>query len=95
MRHATEPLQTGDKIAGYEIIREIGHGGFGIVYEAYNPVTRDRAAIKQFIPRGLGLYLSYFRPGFNNSRATTQSGLVWLSGMAICSSSDGMSCQAL
>ncbi|MCK1489753.1 protein kinase [Bradyrhizobium sp. 180] len=54
--HSTEPLQAGDTIAGYEIVREIGHGGFGIVYEAFNPVIEDRAAIKQFMPRGLGSF---------------------------------------
>ncbi|WP_434903244.1 protein kinase domain-containing protein [Bradyrhizobium sp. HKCCYLS20291] len=49
-------MQVGDTLAGYRIVREIGHGGFGIVYEALNPVTEDRVAIKQFMPRGLGTW---------------------------------------
>jgi serine/threonine protein kinase len=45
-----KPLAPGHFIAGYSIVRAIGYGGFGIVYEAINPYTKDRAAIKQFYP---------------------------------------------
>ena len=48
-----KPLSPGHTIAGYSIIREIGRGGFGIVYEALNPVTQDRVAIKQFYPQAI------------------------------------------
>ena len=40
-------------ITGYEIVRTIGAGGFGITYEGYNPVTEHRVAIKEFFPRGI------------------------------------------
>ena len=43
----------GSKIAGYEILRVIGSGGFGITYEAENPVTGKHVAIKEFFPRGI------------------------------------------
>lgn len=46
-------LQSGQKIAGYEIKRVIGTGGFGITYEGYNPVTANRVAIKEFFPKGI------------------------------------------
>jgi serine/threonine protein kinase len=48
-----KPLAAGHFIAGYRIVREIGYGGFGIVYEAVNPYTKDRAAIKQFFPQAI------------------------------------------
>jgi serine/threonine protein kinase len=50
-------LCPGHFIAGYSIVREIGHGGFGIVYEAINPVTEDRAAIKQFYPQVIASWI--------------------------------------
>ena len=46
-------LQSGLRIAGYEIKRVIGTGGFGITYEGYNPVTSNRVAIKEFFPKGI------------------------------------------
>ncbi|MCK1489752.1 protein kinase [Bradyrhizobium sp. 180] len=52
-----KPLGPGHSIAGYSIIREVGRGGFGIVYEALNPVTQDRAAIKQFYPQAIASWL--------------------------------------
>lgn len=48
-----KPLAPGHIIAGYSIVRAIGQGGFGIVYEAVNPYTKDRAAIKQFYPNNI------------------------------------------
>ncbi|KAB2848433.1 MAG: serine/threonine protein kinase, partial [Hyphomicrobiaceae bacterium] len=41
------------RIAGYEIKRVLGAGGFGITYEGFNPITRNRVAIKEFFPRGI------------------------------------------
>ncbi|KAB2848079.1 MAG: serine/threonine protein kinase [Hyphomicrobiaceae bacterium] len=46
-------LQSGLRIAGYEIKRVIGTGGFGITYEGFNPVTANRVAIKEFFPKGI------------------------------------------
>ncbi len=46
-------LPVGTEISGYEIVRVLGVGGFGITYEGFNPVTRRRAAIKEFFTRGI------------------------------------------
>ena len=46
-------LKAGSKIAGYEILRVIGSGGFGITYEAASPITSKHVAIKEFFPRGI------------------------------------------
>ncbi len=46
-------LPVGTEISGYRIVRVLGVGGFGITYEGFNPVTRRRAAIKEFFPRGI------------------------------------------
>ncbi|HRF08733.1 MAG TPA: serine/threonine-protein kinase [Xanthobacteraceae bacterium] len=46
-------LKTGSTIAGYEILRVIGSGGFGITYEAASRVTGKHVAIKEFFPRGI------------------------------------------
>lgn len=46
-------LRPGASIAGYNIIRVLGAGGFGITYEADSPYTGKRVAIKEFFPRGI------------------------------------------
>jgi serine/threonine protein kinase len=46
-------LRPGASIAGYNIIRVLGAGGFGITYEADSPFTGKRVAIKEFFPRGI------------------------------------------
>lgn len=46
-------LKPGAVIAGYDIIRVLGAGGFGITYEGHSPVTDKRVAIKEFFPRGI------------------------------------------
>lgn len=46
-------LRPGASIAGYNIIRVLGVGGFGITYEADSPYTGKRVAIKEFFPRGI------------------------------------------
>lgn len=59
MSSATSPAATSDTLSvgyslvGYRIIRVVGAGGFGITYEALNPVTERRVAIKEFFPAGL------------------------------------------
>lgn len=49
-----DALPAGSVVAGYEIRRVLGQGGFGIAYEAYNADLGERAAIKEFFPSGLG-----------------------------------------
>ena len=46
-------LLPGQRIAGYEIKRKLGQGGFGIAYEGFNPGLNIRAAIKEFFPRDM------------------------------------------
>jgi serine/threonine protein kinase len=46
-------LRPGTMITGYEVLRAIGAGGFGITYEGFNPITERRVAIKEFFPRGI------------------------------------------
>ena len=46
-------LPIGHEIGGYQIIRYVGSGGFGIVYEGANPVTGERVAIKEYFQRDM------------------------------------------
>lgn len=46
-------LRPGTVIGGFELVRMLGEGGFGITYEAISPVTRRRYAVKEFFPRGI------------------------------------------
>lgn len=46
-------LPAGASIAGYQITRVLGAGGFGITYQAESPFTGKRVAIKEFFPRGI------------------------------------------
>lgn len=43
---ADEGLQSGDRVGDYEVVREIGRGGFGTVYEVVHPALGKRAAAK-------------------------------------------------
>lgn len=54
--HSRKPLDNRHVIGGYNIVRVIGQGGFGIVYEARNPVTLERVAIKQFYPAAIATW---------------------------------------
>jgi serine/threonine protein kinase len=46
----TYQLQTGQIFARYQIVRTIGEGGMGTVYEAFHPVLKKRFAIKTLLP---------------------------------------------
>ena len=39
-------LSPGDPVGEYVIVRRLGEGGFGTVYEAYHPIIGKRAAVK-------------------------------------------------
>jgi serine/threonine protein kinase len=54
--HSRKPLDNSHVIGGYNIVRMIGQGGFGIVYEALNHVTGQRVAIKQFYPQDIATW---------------------------------------
>ena len=45
-----EPLKPGDAVGRYEIRREIGRGGFGAVYEAFDPELGRTVALKALKP---------------------------------------------
>jgi len=43
-------LPAGTRLLDYEIVRLIGEGGFGIVYLAWDRVTKQHVAIKEYLP---------------------------------------------
>ncbi len=45
-----ERFSVGQEIAGFRLIRQIGKGGFGQVFEAEDPVLRRQVAIKFLLP---------------------------------------------
>ena len=45
-----EPLEAGDSVGRYQIRREIGRGGFGAVYEAFDPDLGRVVALKALKP---------------------------------------------
>ena len=51
-----EPLKVGDVVGRYEIRHEIGRGGFGAVYEAFDPQLGRVVALKALKP-GRSKYL--------------------------------------
>jgi len=48
-RHGAD-LPPGSVVGDYEIVRKVGHGGMGSVYEAIHPVIEKRVAIKVLLP---------------------------------------------
>ncbi|MGB8297836.1 MAG: protein kinase [Polyangia bacterium] len=47
---ASTQLQVGQVFARYQIVRTIGEGGMGTVYEAFHPALKKRFAIKTLLP---------------------------------------------
>jgi hypothetical protein len=47
-----DALTEGTVVGEFEIRRVLGYGGFGIVYEAYEPMLDRRVALKEFFLRG-------------------------------------------
>ena len=43
-------LQPGQRLGTYEIVRTLGAGGMGVVYEARHTVLGTRAALKLLLP---------------------------------------------
>ena len=43
-------IENGKTINGHKVIRELGRGGMGVVYEAFDPNLERRAAIKIILP---------------------------------------------
>jgi serine/threonine protein kinase len=44
------PLAPPDRVAGYEVRGELGHGGMGVVYLVWDPALRREAALKMISP---------------------------------------------
>jgi Serine/threonine protein kinase len=69
-----EPESEFDQLHGYKVIRSVGRGAFGQVYEAENPATGDRAAVKVLLNevKSKRDYLNSFRRGVNSMRILTK-----------------------
>ena len=48
---ASDARLVGTRVGKYEIVRKLGHGGMGRVFEALNPTIGKRVAIKLLDPR--------------------------------------------
>lgn len=48
------PSLVGSKLGGYDVVRLLGRGGMGAVYEAHNPRINRRVAIKVLLPEFVG-----------------------------------------
>ncbi|MDM0014953.1 serine/threonine-protein kinase [Variovorax sp. J22P168] len=48
-------LPEGTEIEGFRILRQIGEGGFGIVYLAWDPALERQVAIKEYMPASLAV----------------------------------------
>jgi serine/threonine protein kinase len=60
-------LASGTRIESYEIQRVLGVGGFGITYQAYDPILKQTVAIKEYLPSDIA-----YRD--NNSDTVRQQG---------------------
>ncbi len=45
-RPVTDEISPGDRIGDYQVVKQLGHGGFGRVYEVEDPRTGRRVALK-------------------------------------------------
>ncbi|MDM0033585.1 protein kinase [Variovorax sp. J22P271] len=52
---AIHALPEGTEIEGFRILRQIGEGGFGIVYLAWDPALERHVAIKEYMPSSLAV----------------------------------------
>jgi serine/threonine protein kinase len=50
MQKSINALPTGFRISSYEIVEELGSGGFGITYKAYDSQLQTHVAIKEYLP---------------------------------------------
>lgn len=68
-----EPDSDFNMLHGYRIVRSVGRGAFGQVYEAENSETKDRAAVKILLPevKNKRAYLNSFRRGVNSMSILT------------------------
>lgn len=51
--HHTDALASGTRLGEFELIRLLGVGGFGMVYQAYDHSLQRSVAIKEYIPTAL------------------------------------------
>ena len=51
--HHTDALANGTRLGEFELIRLLGVGGFGMVYQAYDHSLQRSVAIKEYIPTAL------------------------------------------
>lgn len=51
--HDAGLLAVGSQVAEFEITRVVGQGGFGVVYEAWDPTLERVVAIKEYLPSSL------------------------------------------
>lgn len=51
--HHTDALVSGTRLGEFELIRLLGVGGFGMVYQAYDHSLQRSVAIKEYIPTAL------------------------------------------
>lgn len=61
-------LPIGSVLAGYEVVRVLGLGGFGITYAGVNPITEHEVAIKEFFPTGLATRDASSRLSYSQGR---------------------------
>ncbi|HLL23726.1 MAG TPA: protein kinase, partial [Kofleriaceae bacterium] len=74
----TEELGPGARIGQYRLVRELGRGGMGVIFEAVHDEIGRRAAVKLLSPRCAG-HAHYVRRFLNEARTISRvrhSGLV-------------------
>ena len=56
-KHDAGLLPVGSRVAEFEITRVVGQGGFGVVYEAWDPTLERVVAVKEYLPTSLSTRL--------------------------------------